>query len=369
MTTIVRAACACGSFNSQFEIPNSSLPFERAICLCNSDRRLTGTCGSSYIRIADQIIDPSKHNLTAYKSRKAWNHYFCSTCGAHVFTNRVEDGLCILATGLLERTEGIVNWNGCKWVEDTLDGGISVWLNDIIDADGTKRKLGRWRLNDKGGELVPADSFKKLPPQEKEAGERLEAQCHCGGVKFYVTRPNDASKEARSPFPDLMIPYHLDSSANPENKTWWLRDNDTKYLAGTCACNSCRLALGFEIQTWAFIPRCNIVQEDGLPLDFKMGTLKRYESSKEVWREFCGVCGATVFWHCAWRPELIDVSIGLFDPHEGARVERWLDWWTGRVSFSEMAISKSLIASLEEGLNNWKGGAQKELSLKDKEKV
>lgn len=88
-------------------------------------------------------------------------------------------------------------------------------------------------------------------------------------------------------------------------------------------------------------------------MDFAKGTMKRYESSKDVLREFCSVCGATLFWHCKWRPDLIDVSVGLLDPKQGARADGWLDWWTDRVSFSELAVSKSLIGSLEEGLKKW----------------
>jgi hypothetical protein len=236
-------------------------------------------------------------------------------------------------------------------VEDTLDGGVSVWFREIKDADGTKRELKRWMLRDGDGELVPEGTLEKLP-QKKQSSEKLKGQCHCGGVKFYITRPNEASKAIQSPFPDLMMAFHSHSPANPENETWWLRSSDTKFLAGTCTCTSCRLASGFEIQPWAFVPKCNIFQEDGKPLDFNMGTLKRYESSKDVSREFCGVCGATIFWHCEWRPELLDVSVGLLDPEEGARVENWLEWWTGRVSFEEMAVSRSLVASLEVGLKD-----------------
>jgi hypothetical protein len=81
--------------------------------------------------------------------------------------------------------------------------------------------------------------------------------------------------------------------------------------------------------------------------------MKSYESSKDIWREFCRVCGATIFWHCKERPELLDVSVGLLDPKEGARVESWLDWWTGRCSFSEDAVSTSLVAALERGLKQW----------------
>jgi len=177
--------------------------------------------------------------------------------------------------------------------------------------------------------------------EKKPKSDRLKAQCHCGGVRYYITRPNETSKKAQSPFSDLQVPFHLGSNANPENKTWWLRDNDTKYLAGTCTCTSCRQNLGMEIQTWAFVPRCNIFKDDGSPLDFDIGTLKSYNSSEGVTRNFCRKCGATVFWHCDWRPDIIDVSAGLLDPEEGARVEGWLDWWSERVSFKRWLLVRA----------------------------
>ena len=57
--------------------------------------------------------------------------------------------------------------------------------------------------------------------------------------------------------------------------------------------------------------------------------LTSYESSPGDLREFCINCGATIFWHDKWSPDLINVSVGLL------RAEEWLDWWTDRVSFSE----------------------------------
>jgi hypothetical protein len=152
-----------------------------------------------------------------------------------------------------------------------------------------------------------------------------------------------------------------------------------KYLSGTCACHPCRLTSGFEIQTWAFIPRRNILISSSSsssqdqphhhhkPLDFSTldradphQKLKAYESSPGRIREFCSVCGATVFWHDHFRPDLIDVSVGLLRAPEGARAESWLEWWTGRVSFSEdagkgrtggaKAWGEGVIGLLEEGL-------------------
>ena len=360
-TTAVTASCACGTFHLPLSIPTSSLPYPRALCLCSSCRSVSGSCGLSFLPIpSTHKIDPTVFSLTAYTTSDCVVRYFCSTCGAHTVVDIKDRGLWALATGLLERTEGVLEWTGCKWVKDTLDGGVSVWLSAIMNpAAGPKqqRALQRWMLQDgKDGDIVPADALRKYTPshrEEGEEGERLKAQCHCGGVRFYITRPNAASKTARSTFPDLMVPYHSSSNANPENKTWWLRAGDTKYLAGTCTCKSCRLALGFEIQPWAFVPKCNIVKENGQEMDYNMGTLKTYASSPGVSREFCSVCGATVFWRCEGRPDLVDVSVGLLDPAEGARVEGWLDWWTGRVSFEELAVSRSLVGALEEGLKTW----------------
>lgn len=352
----ITAKCACRAFSFQADFPKASIPFQRALCLCTICRSLSGGCGVSYIALPSIQVNPLMYNLTSYSTSDRITRYFCSTCGAHCFVQWMPTASWHLATGLWDRTEGIIKWTGCKWVNDTLDGGISVWLKEIANQDGSKRELRRWMLQDGDNELVPEGILTSLSEKlaKDESNLTLKAHCCCGGVKFSLTRPTEASKAARSPFPDLMVPYHSDSPANPENTTWWLREHNTKYLAGTCACTSCRESSGFDIQPWAFVPRCNILQEDGKPLDFSSGTLKRYESSSGVHREFCGRCGATVFWHCDERPDIIDVSVGLFDSSQGARVESWLDWWTDRVSFSEMAVSTSLIASLENGLKAWK---------------
>ena len=91
------------------------------------------------------------------------------------------------------------------------------------------------------------------------------------------------------------------------------------------------------------------------PLDFAIASLRRYESSPGVYREFCDVCGASAFWHCEERPDLIDVSVGLLKSPSGARVEDWLDWETGRVSFKEEALDQELVIALERGLQKLQG--------------
>ncbi|KAI4268851.1 MAG: hypothetical protein LQ337_007602, partial [Flavoplaca oasis] len=138
-----------------------------------------------------------------------------------------------------------------------------------------------------------------------------------------------------------------------ENEQWWLRASNTKYLAGLCACNSCRLATGFDLQAWAFVPKTHIRQVDGKEVDFKMGTLKTYSHTPGSYRDFCGKCGATVFWRSEGRKgDVIDISAGLLDAAEGARAEEWLEWRT-KVSFEECAANKGLVAKVAEGLKNW----------------
>ena len=84
-----------------------------------------------------------------------------------------------------------------------------------------------------------------------------------------------------------------------------------------------------------------------------MGTLKQYNSSEGIWRAFCGVCGAVVFYHNDKRPDLIDVSVGLMEAESGARAEEWLEWSRDEVSYAEYAQNKSLIESLNTGLKAW----------------
>lgn len=89
--------------------------------------------------------------------------------------------------------------------------------------------------------------------------------------------------------------------------------------------------------------------------------IKSYESSEGVIREFCHACGATVFWHDKWRPEVVDVGVGLLEAGmgEGPRAETWLEWWSGRVSFEEDADGRGdLVPALGRGLRAWDEGGK-----------
>ncbi|KAI0126222.1 glutathione-dependent formaldehyde-activating enzyme [Xylariales sp. AK1849] len=382
MTTAACAiSCHCGAASQMVAVSNtdSSSPGIN-VCHCRACRHSTGLLCVSYMRLRDS---PLTEGLKAFESSDGFQRYFCTICGCHVFWCYSDDKeqekgkvTWAVATGIIsERLSdhdevkgfhgeaGEAQYTTHINVAGTKDGGLSSWIDQV---DGRRmavyRHCGPGDSDDAGEILTPILGGSSHP--EVSAGEKpLGGFCHCGTVRFHITRPDAASHAPRSKFPDLMIPYHIYSPqiANPGDSKWWLRPEGTTtpthYLAGTCACRSCRLTSGFEIQTWAFIPRSNIFFHiptnsslddatnvsdgvDVVPLDFSTlppGILRSYESSPGVLRESCRKCGATVFWHDKRKPQLTDVSVGLLEAPEGARAGNWLEWWTGRVSFSEDA--------------------------------
>ena len=349
--TTIKVSCLCRNFHTSFSVPTSSLPLAAVLCHCNKCRHVSGVFFASY------AILPSPHDsvteLRKYDTSDNGTRMFCGSCGAHVFGHLKAQDLWLLATGVLEGSADLVRFKAHSWVGDTQDGGLSTWLPKLAGHE-----MVRYNQGSQPGHLFqpPAPSKSETKPGNGEGTAQLAARCYCGGVQFHITRPNESSKHASSPWPDLLAPHHTASPANPTDVKWWLRTHETKYFAGLCTCASCRLASGFDVAAWAFVPRVNILQDgSGTPLDFAkpMGTLRRYESSKGTYREFCATCGATVFWHSDERPEVIDVSVGLLEAGSGARAEEWLDWCTDRVSFAEDARDKVLVQGLVEGLRAW----------------
>ncbi|KAL8723744.1 MAG: hypothetical protein Q9225_000039 [Loekoesia sp. 1 TL-2023] len=348
-TSILKISCACGQINGILDVPTSSLPLSIDFCHCSTCRHVTGQLclssfstpappeGSSALNVTDQTV--------AYKTSDHLTRYFCGRCGASIYNHDSTTRNDHVASGVVDKTEGILTFKQHTFIGDTKDGGLSSWLEGLSWAGQP----------DQGEEM----RFKTNPTPDKGAreaanpSEMLNCHCHCGGVQFRITRPNPSSCNLSAPVPDVLVPHHSQFPQNLPSSAWWFRANGTRYLAGTCACNSCRLSSGYDIQAWAFVPKANIRQMNGHELDYEMGTLKRYSHSKKAYREFCRTCGATVFWHNDERPGLVDVSVGLLDAEDGARAEGWLEWATERVSFEECAQNKSLVSSLSRGLRSW----------------
>ena len=340
--TTLRFSCFCNQVKGSVKVPTSKLPLPCTFCHCNICRHQSGELCVSLLGMPDgytafEVQGPLKQ----YNASKDVNRFFCSHCGTNVYMQGPNPGEADLCTGVLENDDDILDPQNHIFVTDTRDGGLRDWLPDIK----------AWEGYSKQSQQIDGNSKIQLPSRSTD-GRELYAYCQCRGVQFKITRPNEASKTLSSPSCDLLTPYTSGATDELQNSPWWLCGS-TKYLAGTCACDSCRKASGFEIQTWCFLPKPNLLQMNGEPIDFGMGTLKTYSSSKGVSREFCRVCGATVFWRGDERPQLIDVSVGLLDANEGSRAESWLSWKTNRISFEEEAQKKSLVGRVGAGLKQW----------------
>jgi len=357
--------CHCGFNQYGVAFSTASLPISNDLCHCNACRHSSGQLAVVHVRIQGVPLKPTfdgaaeLDNLTRYHTSNQATRYFCTICGAHLWWRfEGENPYWCIAIGALEQTKGVVKIGYHGYMGDTLDGGLADHLRQIGGFS-----LPRYR-DGKGSQELPV-GWQDI---EKNNENRLKVYCHCKAIELSISRPTPESAEPYSPYPDLLMPYdvtHLSKIHNSNDEKWWLRpagaEAPTKYLAGHCACTSCRTTSGFEIQSWAFIPRGNIInRQTSVPVELKdmklrPQNLKQYVSSPGRYREFCQTCGATVFWWSEGRPDILDLSVGLVDQEiDGARAENWLDWHRDRVSFSEEALSRETIDGLTAGLKQSK---------------
>ncbi|OQO01362.1 hypothetical protein B0A48_12917 [Cryoendolithus antarcticus] len=354
-TKTLKASCLCGAASYETTVPSSSLPLKSWWCSCTSCRRMTGTLALCVVYLPESYSPPQAvlEKLTVFEFTKRVFQYFCSTCGSHILARCLDDAEAKepritwdAMSGTLEQFDGFVHLRGHEFINDTLDGGIS----DFIPTIGS-RQLDRYSTRPEKSEQLPLNWRDPKLADLKPNKDKVHAQCKCGGVEFWIAHPSARSTHAASNWPDLLRPNAPD---NPNNECWWLQDNNTKFLAGTCSCNTCRLASGQEIVQWAFVPTVDITLDAAGKVKFErqFGTLKQFESSKGIFRSFCGVCGASAFYWADDRPFLMDVAIGLLDSPEGARAEGLLEWRTTRLSYREDALgrAKAVVDGIESGL-------------------
>ncbi|KAI9705304.1 MAG: hypothetical protein M1820_005134 [Bogoriella megaspora] len=353
MTTEIQGKCHCGACTFSIPIPTASLPLSAWICSCNTCRKTHGVLGTYHSSIPAppaSAISP----LTLYKTSADTFRYFCSTCGCHALEGDPATNDFVIATGCVQQDPGdktqIFNFRNIFCVDDTRDGGMSDWL-----------PLTRWQ----GIKSHLPDDWQPVKPSSAAPSkdDKLHASCHCGGVSFDISRPDFEHPAFRKTYPNL----HLPGPYEPRQPETSIIANDaSKYVAGNCVCQSCRLTNGGDIINWCFVPTSIIILPNGgllsdqQPENFTFGTLKTYRSSEDVVRSFCGKCGATVFYAVEDRSGWVDVAVGLLDAEEGSRAESWLEWRNGRISNSEDARDVYLMEQLREGLLSWSWGETEE---------
>lgn len=359
-------SCHCGAAKQTVVLcAQPGNPSDVDLCHCHACRHGSGLLCVSYTSI--QKPPRSLGGLVSYQDDSSPHappavtlyHYFCDTCGCHVFRHRKasalidsegqseddEVGTWEVATGIIVGRadagsatiqagdvevggegggeEPLLRFARHVNTDSTKDGGLSPFISLV---EGSKLEVSETRNT---SSITPPPSTGEREVDDSD--DVLEAYCRCKAIRFRITRPDASSRLPRSGFPDLTVPFAAtprEEAGNPRDEKWWLRaegraaDRPARYLAGTCACGSCRLTSGFEVQTWTFVPRSNIFflppmsplpttptspsslspAPKPIPLDFailrQQGVpLKGYDSSPGRRREFCPSCGATVFWH------------------------------------------------------------------------
>ncbi|KAJ4256162.1 hypothetical protein NW762_009239 [Fusarium torreyae] len=350
-TITLTAQCLCKAHTFSTQVPRSKLPLEGSICHCTSCRNVTGAMYESstdWPGSADEILNS---DLTPYEFSTNSILLFCGTCSTALFwddhyQNRPQN--ILVFTGALNNVpvDDFIKFTDQIFVGDTIDGGISPWLQHV-NKDGVKPRL--WKGKSHTSEELSNDWFESTTVSNKESAKKddIPFQCRCRGVDL-MFRPGNvdfSSMDAES------IPAYID----PESH---------KHLATLDPCNSCRGSVGVDMMDWTFalfgqIDFANRTEERHFPgnthelksavqsssRDPRYGTLALFRSSPDVQRYFCSRCSATVFYAVDDRPDVIDVAVGLLNAPEGARAEGILAWHLG----AKMMTEEDLMGGWREG--------------------
>ena len=345
--TKISASCLCGQLVASIQFTKSDLPIPLWLCSCDTCRYTSGHLAiTSVYSHKKLIIEGEPVRYVTSTGPKGLTRCFCGICGTSVYEDSPDVNCTGLCGGALSETEGIVDLKGLIFVADTWDGGLRDWLP----------KLPAYEYDQESAEARRPALGKDPSDAAVASADKLHCQCHCGGVQFDISRPNEDSYKVHSPYGHAFIPTDKGNDMeNTEDEKWWISSNRTRYRTSICACISCTKSSGYDLQSWAYIPKTNLLQTNGQPINFKSGTLRQYDSSDGVYRHFCGQCGATVFWRCDFRPGLIDVSVGIMRSASGSRAEDWLEWQRDKIGFVEFAGNKRLFGELEDGLRASRG--------------
>lgn len=241
-----------------------------------------------------------------------------------------------------EAIKDVVSISGHAYVKDTVDGGMAPELLAITEGTGERMYAGKYG---EGDAMTPQELRALMKSAERvdepKEGESVRAKCHCGGVDLMVKR---AEYESEPPGVQRRI-----DEREPH-----------KYEAKFCACRSCRLSCGFSLQPWFYCsPKAVSIAASGAVVVVGLSAmeqganhglkLKHYESSKGVYRSFCGGCGAIVFYYRAGeeRPDVLDVSVGLLRAESGSMAREWVRWTRGKVSHAEECVDKSQLECIQ----------------------
>lgn len=338
-TRSLAGSCHCGNVQLSIKIPADSLPLKVSLCHCSSCRYTYGTPISNLATLPTGIephfFGPSTEKCLSSYAPASFDatRYFCNKCGCQV-GEKYQDGTWRLSSVIFNaREQECFTISRQCFANSTFDGGLSTFLPKLEYMDAASNDM-----------LEPSTHSGENHQAHESDRADLLAKCHCGGVSFTISRP------------------HGEFLSTLEGQKWVSAMDQGKWLASLDLCCDCRLVNGALVVGWIFVPKDHI--SPALPADLLLGCSKRYQSSEGVVRTFCGKCGATVFYWCDNRPNIVDVATGILRAPEGVRADSWVVWRTGRIGSLQDGLehSVSFTEMLKLGLEKW-GRAQYGVNL------
>ncbi|EFW98494.1 duf636 domain containing protein [Grosmannia clavigera kw1407] len=386
ITRTLTAQCLCKNVHLSITLPTAAPPLPVHLCHCSICRTTLGALCCFHaalpLGVVPQFLAPSSKaaSLTGYThARAACTRYFCSTCGCHIgdedLTSNKAAKAAIADPHYPDETSAPPEWRIASSIfaagthgEGGPDQafritthsfanagpfGLHQWLPRVADRD-----LKVWQPP-AGHPLFPmaAEPYAPAVPDAAANDELLQVGCHCGGVRFAVSRPSPKA----SPHTPIS-PVHQD-----------------RWLANLDGCDDCRLVNGTHVAAWAFVPLAHIHPPPVLePAAGELpnpayATLKTYCFSPVAIRAFCSICGATVFFarlERLHRPDAegapyINIAVGLLRAPEGVDAHNWLNWRASRLAFIDSArrFDRSFADGLLNGYSSWGRRTYDEASL------
>jgi hypothetical protein len=239
-------------------IPTDHLPLKIKLCHCSLCRSTQGTpCSFTAALppgVEPQFVAPSHINaLTPYTYTDT--RFFRSTCGCHIGGSNSTEGRWFISSAIFNgndsQDEGVWVYDEHVFTGSSADGGIS----GLVASVGGRR-LG---VSNPAPASAPARSPSDTPtsPHNRDS---LQAQCHCAGVSFTITRPRA----------DFLTTPMSNGLTHPSDRTKWLASLDL--------CTDCRLVNGTNVIGWMFVPLDHISPSPAAP-DLLLGSSKTYHSS------------------------------------------------------------------------------------------
>jgi len=357
--TATHLQCLCGAIHEPASLLKvDHLPLQNDICHCSMCRFQSGSLAAWFAGLKGRPSDKSMANVTGYNATKIATRYFCTTCGCNVFVYMHDDDRWLACAGIVEvsvndmeqkagddekdnrygkESRALSRPGYHEYVGSAADGGLAPYM---LTLGG--RAVPSYTTDPSDGDppLDPAKVLALRTNADISSAARdtsIKVACFCSGVELRIAPPayDDASEG------------------------WYVTSDKSKYYARLCNCRSCRLTLGFPLQSWSYIPPSQLFTATGERLIVgpkakdadQIAKLRYYQSSENVLRAFCGDCGATMFYQSFDRPYIINVCPGVMRSKVGnVLVREWLNWDRKVVSKREEAVEEEMV---EAWLRGW----------------